>query len=106
MKLGEKDTFTGIVRRARLDVGTPNERDGHVLEIPNQPLLELKLKLGNSFHAFTELFRILEGLVDHRVTVTGVPGSGLAAIFIDDLKDIKDTTPAPRRPTRPAGPKH
>lgn len=104
MKLGEKDTFTGIVRRAHLDAGTPNERDAHVLEMPNSPPLELKLKLGNSFHAFTESFRILEGLVDHRVTVTGVPGSGVAAIFIDNLSDIKDTTPAPRRPVRP-GPK-
>lgn len=85
MKLGEKSKINGYVRRAKLDGGT---RDGFVLETKGGPALEIKLNLGKSPHAFTEAFRILDGLVDQRVEVNGVQGSGVAAIFVNDLRDI------------------
>jgi hypothetical protein len=88
MKLGEKTKLTGIIRRTKLDPGTPAARDGHVLEMAGGFPLEIKLSLGASPHAFAESFRILEGLVDQRVEINGVMGSGVAAIFVGDLRDI------------------
>lgn len=103
MKLGEKTTLSGFVRRAKLDVGTPNERDGFVLETKTGPALELKLNLGTSPHAFTESFRILDGLVGQKVEVKGVQGSGVAAIFVNDLRDIVLINASPKR--GPKGPR-
>jgi hypothetical protein len=99
MSLGKKRTFTGIVRRQRLDVGMPNERDGHVLDMGAGVPLELKLNLGSSFHAFTAAHASLERLVGKTVTVAGVEGSGLAAIFVSDIRDVKTAhPPSPRGP--------
>lgn len=85
MKLGEKSKVTGVIRRAKLDGGA---RDGFVLATKDGPALEIKLSLGSSPHAHMESFRILEGLVEQRVEINGVQGSGVAAIFVSDPSDI------------------
>lgn len=85
MKLGEKTKLTGIIRRSKVDGGT---RDGHILQMKDGPALEIKLNLGTSPHAFTEAYRLLDGLVDQRVEINGVPGSGVAAVFVTGLGDI------------------
>ena len=99
MGLGHKDTFTGTVKRERVNVGSKSEHDAVVLDTGAGPKMKLRVKGGNPFHDPS-----LDAFVGMRVTLEGVAGSGLPFIMVDSVADIKVLGP-PGRPSRPAGPK-
>lgn len=99
MGLGHKSTFTGVVRRERVNVGSKSEHEAVVLDTGAGPHLKLRLNRGNPFHD-----PALDAFVGMRVTLEGVAGSGLPFVMVDSVADIKVLGP-PGRPHHPKGPK-
>ena len=99
MALGHKNTFTGIVRRQRIGVGSHFEHDAVVLDMGHDgPPLLLRFKDGNPFNE-----TVFDIFVGKRVSIAGVSGSGLPFIMIDNVADITVLGP-PGRPNRPPQP--
>lgn len=89
--LGEKDTFTGIVRR---------ENGIIVLDTGRGPSLEIT---ANGFNPQAEQ-AALEPFVGKRVSVKGRAGSGRAVIFVDSFSDITPIHKQGRPNQRPPQP--
>src|SRR5260370_25844722 len=94
MKSEDKNTYTGVVQ---------HEADRYVLATDQGPVLELRLNLGNSIHAFTVAHRELEALVGRRVRVEVVLVRDCPAILVSNRTHIKELSPSsPSSPPRPA----
>lgn len=103
MGLGQKETFTGVVKRKRIAIGSKSEHDAIVLDTGNGPALKIRVKGNNAFNDLQ-----LEQFVGKRVRIEGVAGSGIAGILVEKLSDIKVEDPGikiicrlPRRPPQP-----
>jgi len=106
MGLGQKGTYTGIVKRERINVGSKSEHEAIVLDLDTGlgPALKIQLKGDNPF----QINPALEQLVGKRVSIQGVAGSGVPALLVEKLSDIKVADPNIRiicsYPKRPRGP--
>ena len=99
-ELGDKKTYTGVVRRQVIDKGSENEREVIVLDTGNGQPLPLVLKAGRpgpkpEFDAY----------VGERVFIEGIEGSGVLMLLVDSVKDITVNDGQPGRPSFPKGPR-
>ncbi len=99
MGLGHKLKFTGVVKRETVNAGSKSEHEAVVLDTGKGPHLKLRIANGNPFHD-----PALDAFVGKRISVEGVPGSGLPFIMIDSVADITVLGP-PARPSKPMGPR-
>lgn len=89
--LGEKDKLVGTILRETIEKGLGNT--GYVLEQPNG----VKLQIVASCEVGHELDDKLKSLVGKPVVISGIPGSGRAALFVNGVSDILPfPTPKPR----------
>jgi len=98
MGLGKKDTYTGMVTRKRINVGSKSEHEAVVINVDGVDM-KLRINGGNPFHD-----PALDAFVGKRVKVEGVAGSGVPFIMVDSVADIVVLGP-PGRPSRPPAPK-
>lgn len=95
MSLGQKKKFTGFVTTELVNKGSKSEHQAIIFKDDNGgPSLRLSLKGGNPFHE-----PAFDSFIGKRVTLEGIPTSGLAVILIENISDIVvQKPPSPRGP--------
>ncbi len=95
MSLGQKKTYTGMVRKETYAKGSKSEHQAVVLDTGDGNPMKLRIR-GNNPFTDPEL----DQFVGMRVTVEGIAGSGVNHLFVDSAADIVVLGP-PGRPARP-----
>jgi hypothetical protein len=93
--LGVRKKFTGVLAAHTVDPGLKSERQELVLLTDGALPLPVKVKSGDPLHQPS-----FKSYLGKRVSVEGVEGSGVHALFVDKVGDITVLGP-PGRPRRP-----
>lgn len=95
MSLGQKKTYTGMVRKETYAKGSKQEHQAVVLDTGDGTPMKLRIR-GNNPFTDPEL----DQFVGMRVTLEGIAGSGQNILFVESASDIVVLGP-PGRPARP-----
>lgn len=99
MSLGQKKTYTGMVRKETYAKGSKSEHQAVVLDTGDGNPMKLRIR-GNNPFSDPEL----DQFVGMRVSVEGIAGSGVNILFVEKAADIVVLGP-PGRSARPQGPR-
>lgn len=99
MTVGQKQTFTGVLRRQRLHKGSKSEHEAVVLDTGNGNPLKVQVTGANPFSN-----PALDALVGQRVRVDGTTAANTNTLLVEKMADIIHLGP-PGRPKVPYRPR-
>ncbi len=100
MSLGQKQSFTGMLRKQLINKGSKSEHEAIVLDTGKGVPMKVQLQGANPFSGDPALNK----LVGQLVKIEGVAGSGVNTLFVEKMADVVHLGP-PGRPKKPYTPR-